>query len=169
MSKTTSVKKNTKSKSLEQKAIKETISKLLELLEIDGDFEFIPSIDGVLQNQEEINLVLNTKDSGIVIGYHGEVLEALQLVLSLCVSKKLDRFIRISIDVGEYKKNRSEFLENLAFQAKERVLQENREFPLPNLKSWERRIVHLILQNDEEVKTESMGEGKNRMLVVKPR
>ncbi len=116
-----------------------------------------------------MDVVLNTKDSGVVIGYHGEVLESLQLVLSLIISKKLGHFTRVSIDVGDYKKNRTEFLKNLAFQTKEKVLEEKREFSLSDLKSWERRVVHLTLQDDEDVVTESVGEGKDRALIIKPR
>jgi spoIIIJ-associated protein len=120
-------------------------------------------------HDEGADVVLQTEESGILIGYHGEILEALQLVLSLMVSRKLDRFVRISVEVGDYKKNRSEYLEKLAMQTKERVLEENRPHTLSSLKSWERRIVHMILQQDDQVISESMGEGRDRVLVVKPR
>lgn len=149
----------------EQKIIKAAITKLLKLLEVEGDFDFNVSKSG---EEEEIEVILNTNDTGIVIGYHGEVLESLQFVLSLIISKKIGRFARVSIDVGDYKKNRTEFLKNLAMQTKEKALEEKREIPLTNLKSWERRIVHMVLQDDKEVVTESVGEGKERTLVVKP-
>ena len=112
---------------------------------------------------------METKDTGIVIGYHGEVLESLQLVLSLAIAKKLGRFVRVSIEVDGYKKNRTEYLHNLALQVKEKVLSENKEQVLSSLKSWERRIIHLYLQNDDQVTSESEGEGKDRVLVIKPR
>ena len=105
----------------------------------------------------------------MIIGYHGEVLESLQLILSLSVAKKLGRFVRVSIEVDGYKKNRTEYLHNLAEQVKERVLADNQEQVLSSLKSWERRVIHLYLQNDEQVTSESTGEGKDRVLVVKPR
>ncbi|MDP3987617.1 MAG: R3H domain-containing nucleic acid-binding protein [Candidatus Levybacteria bacterium] len=156
----------TTDKSAEGKIIKKITEKLLKNLEVEGTFDFSLSKEG---EEEEIEIVLDTNDSGIVIGYHGEVLEALQLILSLIISKKVGRFIRVSLDVGDYKKNRSEFLKTLALQTKEKVLQENKEFSLPSLKSWERRIVHMLLQDDDQVKTESIGEGKERTLVIKPR
>lgn len=149
-------------KNPEQKAIKETIKKLLKLLEIEGDFEIIKA-------GEEIEIVLTTKDGGIVIGYHGEILEALQLILSLCISKKIGHFIRVSLEVGDYKKERTNFLENLALQMKERVLEESQEVALSDLKSWERRIIHVFLQEDKDVASESTGVGKDRKLVIKPR
>lgn len=150
----------------EIKVIKEITEKLLKLLEVDGDFEIVGSKD---EDGESAEIVLNTKDTGVVIGYHGDTLEGLQLVLSLCVARKLGRFVRISIDVGDYKKNRTEWLKTLAIETKERVMSEGKEMIIPELKSWERRIVHLLLEKDEEVISESQGEGRDRVLVVKPK
>lgn len=146
----------------EEKVIQETIAEILNKLEIVGDFDFTVT-------ENEVSMVLQTDDSGIVIGYHGEVLESLQLVLSLALSKKVGEFTRVSVEVGDYKKNRSDWLENLAMRAKEKALQQNSEVPLTNLKSWERRIVHMLFQEDTEVVSESVGEGRNRTLVIKPR
>ena len=144
------------------KIIQDTTEELLKLLEVEGDFEF--SI-----TDEAIDLNLTTEDSGIVIGYHGDTLESLQLILSLCLAKRLGEFKRVSIEVGEYKKKREEWLRNLAAETRDRVVSENKEVYLSDLKSWERRVVHLILQDDQEVVSESVGEGKDRVLVVKPK
>ena len=145
-----------------QKIVTNIAEELFSQLEIEGTFELI-------EKEELVEVLLDTTDSGIVIGYHGESLEALQLLLSLMVSKKLGSFLRISIEVGDYKKNRSAYLEKLAMQVKERAIAENREQVLPQLKSWERRIIHMLLQEDPEVISESVGEGKERSLVIKPR
>lgn len=146
----------------QSKIVQDTTEELLKLLEIQGGFE-------VKETEEAIEINLNTEDSGIVIGYHGDTLESLQLVLSLCLARKLGEFKRVSIEVGEYKKKREEWLKNLAAETKDRVLSENKEIYLSDLKSWERRVVHMILQNDQEVVSESIGEGKDRVLVVKPK
>jgi spoIIIJ-associated protein len=123
----------------------------------------------VSEDEEAISVVLETEDTGIIIGYHGETLESLQLVLSLLLAKANGEFKRVSVEVGDYKKNRTEWLERLAVDAKERALSEGKEVYLSELKSWERRVVHLLLQDDKEVVSESSGEGKDRVLVVKPR
>ena len=146
----------------EEKLVRKTIEELLDLLEIEGDFSLSPVEDG-------LEMMLETQDSGMVIGYHGEVLESLQLIVSLCVSKKIGRFIRISIEIGDYKRNRTEWLENLARQTKEKAILEKTEVPLPNLRSWERRIVHTFFQDDQEVASESQGIGKDRTLVIRPK
>lgn len=150
----------------EIKTIEKTTGKLLKLLDIEGDFEILKSKD---DSEESIEIILNTKDTGVVIGYHGDTLEGLQLVLSLCVARSLGRFVRISIDVGDYKKNRTEWLKTLAQETKERVVSEGREIVVPDLKSWERRIIHLLLQEDSEVVSQSQGEGRDRVLVVGPK
>lgn len=148
----------------EIKIIEATTKELLDLLEIKADLKIAKQ-----ENDEGADIVLETEDSGIVIGYHGDMLESLQLVLSLCIAKRTGRFIRVSIEVGDYKKNRTDWLKNLALQTKETVLAEQREIALPQLKSWERRIIHLLLQDDKDVLSESQGEGRDRVLVVSPR
>ena len=148
----------------ELKIIKDTTRELLDLLDLDAKFEIAEQKDN-----EGIDITLETEDSGIVIGYHGDMLEALQLILSLCVAKRIGKFIRISIEVGDYKKNRTDWLKNLATLTKERVLAENKEIAIPQLKSWERRVIHLLLQDDKEVGSESQGEGRDRVLIVSPR
>lgn len=150
----------------EIKIIKDITEKLLKLADIDGEFEILETKD---DKGESVDIALNTKDTGVVIGYHGDTLEGLQLVLSLCVARKLGRFVRIFLDVGDYKKNRTEWLKTLAMETKERVLSDGKKIAIPELKSWERRIVHLLLEADEEVISESQGEGRDRVLVVKPK
>lgn len=155
-------KEKVKEQKNEIKIINQTVKELFKLLKIEGDFD-------LSQNEEGVEIILNTKDSGIVIGYHGEILESLQLILALCIAKKIGKFIRVSVEVGDYKKNRIEWLKNLALGAKERVILEKEEISLPNLKAWERRVIHLFLENDKDVISESVGEGRERALVIKPR
>jgi spoIIIJ-associated protein len=144
------------------KDTEKTIKNFFDLLGLKTKFK-------ISEDEESISLTLDTEDTGIVIGYHGETLEALQLVIALMLAKETGVFKRVSIEVGEYKKNREEWLERIALDAKERALSEGREVFLSDLKSWERRVVHLLLQDDKEVVSESSGEGKERVLVVKPR
>lgn len=146
----------------EKKIIQSILKEILELLEVKSDFE-------IEEKDDLIDIKLTTEESGIIIGYHGDTLEALQLILSLAVAKKLDKFLRISIDVGDYKKNREDWLKNLALETKDRVITEGKEIVLPQLKSWERRIIHLLLQNDDKVISQSQGEGRDRVLVVSPK
>lgn len=148
----------------EEKTIVEEITKeLLSMLDVTAEVH-------IGEDTEEIvEIVLETEDGGMLIGYHGETLDAFQTMLPLLFAKKLGRFIRVSVEVGDYRKNRTEYLINLAHNTKEKVLAESREFVLSDLKPWERRIVHTELADDTEVLSESMGEGKERVLVIKKR
>ena len=146
-----------KSKKSTEKKVKE----YFDLLGIIEEFE-------VTEDDESVDVIITSDDPGMIIGHHGDTLDALQLTLSLVLAKDYGEFRRVSLEVGDYKKNRSDYLKNLADQTKERVLQENREIFLPSLKPWERREVHMFLSEDKEVLTESVGEGKDRTLVVKP-
>lgn len=140
----------------------ELIKDFFKRLGIEGELE-------VLEDEEAISVNLQTDDTGMVIGYHGETLESLQLVLSLIIAKASGEFKRVSIEVGDYKKNRTEWLEKIALDAKEKALSTNQEVYLSELKAWERRVVHMLLQEDKEVISESSGEGKDRVLVIKPK
>ena len=151
-----------KLKAKELKTIEQATEKLFSLIDITGTFV-------LEQNEDVLEIVMDTKDSGMAIGYHGEGLEQVQLSVSLIIAKKLGRFMRVSIEVDDYKKNRTEYLQKLAQDARERAISENEEQVITSLKSWERRIVHLILQDDDEVESESAGSGRERVLIIKPK
>jgi spoIIIJ-associated protein len=143
-------------------ATEEKIKEFFGLIGIDEPFEYT-------EDEEAITITIDSQDPGMIIGHHGDTLDSLQLVLSLIIAKSSGEFKRVSLEVGDYKKNRADYLRNLAEQTKQRVLTEGREIYLPSLKPWERREVHMYLSEDEEVVSESVGEGKERTLVVKPK
>ncbi len=151
-----------KGQSSSGRKIEKIIKEFFASLSIDAKFD-------ITEDDESISVSLETEDTGMIIGYHGETLESLQLVLALYLAKQTGEFKRVSIEVGDYKKNRTEWLERLALDAKERAVSQGKEVYLSDLKSWERRVVHLLLQNDKEVSSESSGEGKDRILVIKPK
>lgn len=142
--------------------IKKYTKEFFKVVEIEDPFEVVEIEDG-------IGINITSEDPGIIIGYHGETLESLQLLLSLYMSKKLGEFKRVTLEVGDYRKNREDWLKKLAIDSKEKALSEGREVKLEELKAWERRIVHMMLADDKEVVSESMGEGRERALVIKPK
>lgn len=146
----------------DKKITEEKVKEIFETIGITDSFE-------VIESEELIEIVLNSDDPGMIIGHHGDTLDSLQLMLSLMLAKETGEFKRVQLEVGDYKKNRSDYLRNLAEQTKQRALEEGREIYLPSLKPWERREVHMYLAEDEAVISESVGEGKERTLVVKPR
>lgn len=145
------------------KTIQETAESLLKTLGVDGVCT-VSEVDDTM-----VMVGIEAEETGMLIGYHGETLEALQLLIALAAAKKMGSFIRVSVEIGDYKKNREEWLKQLVSQTKERVLEEGQAMTLPNLRPWERRVVHMLLQDDEEVATESLGEGRDRVLTISPR
>lgn len=143
-----------------EKITRQEIEKLFALLGIEATFELSVT-------EEEIAIVCQTEDGGMLIGYHGETLEALQLILSLCLAKKREMFTRVSLEIGDYKKSRTEWIHALVTQTKEQVIEGKEPIVLPDLKSWERRIVHTLLQDDPQVLSESQGEGRERVLTIR--
>jgi len=147
----------------ELKQIEKKTKEFLKSLSITSPFN-IHEID------EGVEITVETEDeNGILIGYHGETLEAIQLLLSLIIAKSLGKFVRVSVEVGEYKKNRMEYLQTIVREAKDKALTEKTGVSLPNLKSWERRFVHMIVQEDGEVVSESSGVGRDRVLTIYPK
>ncbi len=142
--------------------IKEVTKKLLGVLGITAEFEVVPG-------EDHTDVVIKTDEGGILIGYHGETLEALQLILSLAVAKEVGEFTRISLEIGDYKKQRIERLEQFVEEVRQRVLDEKKPVSLPDLKAWERRVVHVMLADDKDVVSESSGEGRDRALTVRPK
>jgi len=142
--------------------IQKKTEELLSLLDVKAAVS-------VVMEGDVAQINLETDETGMLIGYHGETLEALQLILSLMLVKELGEFVRVSLEIGDYRKNREEYLQHLVEQTKERALAEDHPIALQDLKSWERRIVHLMLQDDTEVTTESEGVGRERVLTIKPK
>lgn len=158
-------KQNSKTKKENKlKIIKETAGKLLEFLKVEAKIEVSED-----KENEVVRVQIATEKSGILIGNHGEVLNALQLILGLIVNRKLEKWERIIVNVGDYREQREEELRNLALNTAQKVKFSGQPAVLPNLSSFERRLIHLFLADRSEVITESEGEGETRRLVVKPK
>lgn len=127
----------------------------------------------VTETQEEAGpsylVSLQGEDLGILIGYHGETLNALQLLISLIASKKLDQWTRLTLDAGDWRAKRGETLADMALRAAEKVVTNREEVALPVMSSSDRRLVHLALQDNANIITESVGEEGYRRVVLKPR
>lgn len=122
----------------------------------------------VTPTSEDVYLVnVETEDSGLLIGYHGETLSSFQLMLGQIVAKRTGEWIRIVVEVGDYRAKREEQLKQMALSYAEQVIATGEPLTLPPMPPIERRVVHMALQDHPEVMTESEGEGNMRHLVVK--
>ncbi|HMQ35507.1 MAG TPA: RNA-binding cell elongation regulator Jag/EloR [Chloroflexaceae bacterium] len=121
--------------------------------------------------EETITLHVEGADEeamGLLIGRRGETLRSLQFLLNLLVSRRVQKWPQVVVDVGNYRQRRQESLEGLARRMAERVRQTGRPIMLEPMAAYERRIVHLALREDKTIYTESSGEGENRKIVIYP-
>jgi spoIIIJ-associated protein len=121
--------------------------------------------------EETITLHVEGADEeamGLMIGRRGETLRSLQFLLNLLVSRRVQKWPQVVVDVGNYRQRRQESLEGLARRMAERVRQSGRPIMLEPMAAYERRIVHLALREDKTIYTESSGEGENRKIVIFP-
>lgn len=142
--------------------VKDLVSDSLKHLMVEGKVV-------VEKDEETIRVNIETAQSGALIGYHGEGLISLQLILNIMVHKATGSWQRVVVNIGDYRQKREEYLKNLALNVAARVKTTQTASMLNDLSSFERRIIHLVLSEDKEVEAHSEGEGKDRHLIIKPK
>lgn len=115
-----------------------------------------------------ININIYTDKSGILIGKNGDTLKALEVLVKQKIYNDYDSYIKISIDIENYKEKRIESLERLAKKTAREVRSTKVEVTLENMNSFERRVIHNILTDFKGVTTTSEGEEPNRHVIIKP-
>ena len=122
----------------------------------------------VNETPEKIILDIEGDNSGLLIGKRGQNIDALQYILNKAINKFDNGHKMILIDSGEYRKRREEFLLGLAEKIRERVKKTMKPVSLAHMNAHDRRIIHMVLQEDESLITQSRGEGKYRKIVILP-
>ncbi|MDP2670920.1 MAG: R3H domain-containing nucleic acid-binding protein [bacterium] len=146
--------------SLEQK-IKDIASEFVGNLGIQADLE-------VEKQSDRVVVKILGENLGILIGFHGETLESLQLLLSLVVNKKLapEEWLHVDLDVGGWKGEREEALRSLVEQATTKVKETGQPASLPPMPASQRRFVHLLFSEDSDLEAVSQDEGAERHIVI---
>lgn len=120
------------------------------------------------ENGEFIFDVINP-ELGSLIGHHGKTLEATQFLLNAILSQEFGFKYRVYLDVESYKSRQRTKLEQLARKSAARVRKEQRRIKLGFMSAYERRVVHMILNNEEGISTYSEGEDPYRRVVIIPK
>ena len=107
-------------------------------------------------------------DAGLLIGRHGETLQALQFLIRMVTNRQLGRKAYVVIDIEDYRERRVQMLRRLARRTAGRVASSGRDDSLEPMSPAERRIVHMALAGHPEVRTESEGEGNQRRVLIFP-
>ena len=118
------------------------------------------------EEEKEIAIELIGDDMGILIGKRGQTLDSLQYLTSLVVNKQSEEYIRVKLDIENYRERRQETLENLARNLARKVKRTRKPAVLEPMNPYERRIIHSTLQNDRYVVTSSEGEEPYRHVVI---
>ena len=106
------------------------------------------------------------EDSGLLIGREGQTLAALQYMISRIVSHGMAACVRIHLDAGDYRLRQDDKLREMALALAARVRESGRSCSTRPLSSYHRRIVHVCLQEVEDVQTRSSGDGPLKRVVI---
>ena len=120
-------------------------------------------------DEGEIKLNISGDNLGLIIGRRGETLDALQLIAAIAANRALDDGARIILDAENYRERHREMLREMALEYAADVKERGQEAVIPDLKAYERRIVHMVLRDDPGVETYSEGDGRDRVLVISPK
>lgn len=120
-------------------------------------------------SRDRILLNLHGKGLGILIGKHGQTLNSLQYLTNLATGKLYHHHYFVLLDVENYRVRREQTLTALAERLAAKVKRTGEKVELEPMEPGERRIIHLALQNDESVATDSEGEGSYRHVVITPK
>lgn len=185
-------KKPAEKKAAPEKAVKEKPAKVKEpvqkketeevITDSDIDLNYVCSyiktmIDGfnvkdaqvtakIADNVIEVNI--DCDDYGIIIGRRGETLDSIQYLTSLAVKKATDKYVRVAINVGDYRAKREETLKALAVKNANYVLRTGRRYSFEPMNPYERRIIHTAVSEIEGVISRSVGSGMDRKVLIEP-
>ncbi len=121
-----------------------------------------------IQKANHIHLVVEGEDAGLLIGKQGQTLEALQYLVTKIVAKQTQRKPRVIIDIESYRERHKQTLIEMALRQGEKAKRSGKPVTLNPMNAHDRRIVHLALQPDKEVKTKSRGEGLYKKIIIYP-
>lgn len=139
---------------------KEFLKDLFDVLRVDNNYT-------ISFSENTLIIDIKSKDAKNLIGYRGEVLEALQTIITLVINNKMNSNIRIQLDIENYRERRKQVLIDLANKVAQSVIRTGKSISLEPMVAYERKVIHLTLQDNEKIETLSVGEEPYRKVVVK--
>ena len=139
--------------------VSEYVQEILDDMDVEARIE-------TSHNRRTINIQVDTNEPGRVIGYHGKVLKALQLLAQNFLYNRYERNFFITINVNDYVEHRAEVLQGYAQKLAERVITEQEAYHTDPTSSNERKIIHRIISKMDGVTSYSEGSEPNRYVVV---
>lgn len=137
-----------------------------DILEAFGEDQ--STIDEYEGSDGELILDINGGSLASLIGRHGRVLDALQMVVTSMLNARLQFHFPVVVDIEGYKNRRKQKLVHIAHSSAERCLQTGQKVVLAPMPAFERRIIHIALSQNDAISTYSEGEDPNRRIVIIP-
>ncbi|EKH0765212.1 protein jag [Listeria monocytogenes] len=137
------------------------------LLDVATKMGAVITID-VEEVGKDVKLQIKGDSLGMLIGKHGQTLNALQYLTQLIANKTTSQYKNIIVNVGDYRERRHETLVILANKMADKALKTKRAVHLEPMPSFERKIIHAILSENEQIETHSEGRDPYRYIVIKP-
>lgn len=122
-------------------------------------------LEGFLK-EGEIHINIKGDREGILIGKHGRTLDSLQFLINRMVNKRLKEPVRVVLDINDYRKRREESLKRMAVRLGEKAKIRGHGLTIGPFNAHDRRIIHLTLQEDPQLSTESYGEGEMKRIHI---
>lgn len=149
-----------------EQQVSDILDNILGLLLLEGSYD-------IEETSEGFKVEIETKDAGRLIGARGESLEGLQLLVNQIISrqspkKEGEEFKRVIIDVMGWRKQKEADLTTQAKTWADQVIDSGKQLELEPMAPWQRRVVHMAIGEIKGVESESVGEGQDRHLVIKP-
>ncbi len=141
---------------------REALQKMADLITDDAVVE-------AETDQDRLTLKIEGGNAGILIGRKGQTLDAMQFLTDKIINRKSEARVRVKVDIEGYMETRKENLRHLAHKMAEKAKKTGRPATINQMSAQDRRIVHLALKDDNRVRTQSMGDGYYRRLVIFPK
>ncbi|MBP9818078.1 hypothetical protein KBC75_05040 [Candidatus Shapirobacteria bacterium] len=140
----------------------------IENLNFEIENAFVEDVvgDGV-ENQVLVSLTVGNPAG--LIGFRGRNLASIQLILGLMVKNKLGEWIKILLDVNNYRNEQKERLTSMATNLAQKAIATGKPVVMASMSPFERRLCHMALQTIEGITSDSEGEGEERHIVIKPK
>ncbi|HJN62014.1 MAG TPA: R3H domain-containing nucleic acid-binding protein [Candidatus Parcubacteria bacterium] len=150
--------------------IQRTDFKIIEGVARDFFEKMSLDIKTEVKNPVDLTIPINLEmeEPQILIGERGQTLIEAQWLLKSILRKRINQQFYIDLDVNGYKKKKAEYLRELAKSTADEVTLSKRQIELASMPAYERRLIHLELAARSDVASESLGEGPERRVVVKP-
>ena len=142
----------------------ETVDQLEEAARVTK--EYLEATVTVEARRDRMTFVFDTDKQGLLIGKHGKILNALQVLAQVSVHRFIKGRISVQVDVGDYRARRSETLQQIAERTARKVLKTKQPVYLEPLPAYERKQIHAALSKNKRISTHSEGKEPHRYLVV---